>query len=99
VRVGRLQARPRICFPGEVTGNHGLRDDVFQRRQLGSRLPTSPTFSRTAAFEYHPSGGSPIMRETGVTNTVPERRSGAVTAFQLITDAPESPPGATGICS
>ena len=88
-----------FCFLGEVTGNHGLRGTTyFKGDSSGSRPPTSPNFvPYSGVFEYHTPSGSLIMRETGVTNTAPEGvERGAVTAFQLITDATGELAGATG---
>ena len=88
-----------FCFLGEVTGNHGLRGTTyFKGDGSGSRPTTSPDFlPYSGDFEYNLSGGTLIMRETGVTNTaVGKPESGAVTAFQQITDGTGELAGATG---
>jgi hypothetical protein len=88
-----------FCFLGEVTGNHGLRGATyFKGDGSGSRPTTSPDFlPYSGVFEYHTSDGTIITRETGVTNTTQGNAdSGAVTAFQKITDATGELAGATG---
>jgi hypothetical protein len=88
-----------FCFLGEVTGNHGLRGATyFKGDSSGSRPPASPDFlPYSGIFEYHTSGGVLITRETGVTNTSQGKpESGAVTAFQKITDATGELSGTTG---
>lgn len=88
-----------FCFLGEVTGNHGLRGTTyFKGDGSGSRPTTSPDFlPYSGVFEYNLSGGTLVMRETGVTNTSTGKpESGAVTAFQSITDATGELAGATG---
>ena len=87
------------CFLGEVDGNHGLRGTTYFRADSGAAGPsTSPGFrSYSGVFEYTTSRGTLVMRETGVVNTTqgnPE--SGAVTAFQQITEATGDFSGVTG---
>jgi len=87
------------CFLGEVDGNHGLRGSTYFRADSGADGPsTSPGFrSYSGVFEYTTARGTLVMRETGVVNTTqgnPE--SGAVTAFQLITEATGDFSGVTG---
>jgi hypothetical protein len=88
-----------VCFLGEVTGNHGFRANTyFHSDGSGSPPTTSPDFvPYSGVFEYHTRRGTLIMRETGVTNpTVGNPESGAVTAFQKITEATGDLVGTTG---
>jgi len=88
-----------FCFLGEVTGNHGLRGTTyFKGDSSGTRPPTSLDFlPYSGVFEYQLSGGTLIMRETGVTNTSPSSpASGAITTFQQVIDATGELAGATG---
>jgi hypothetical protein len=88
-----------FCFIGEVAGNHGLRGTTyFKGDSGGSRPPTSPDFAPySGVFEYHTTGGTLVMRETGVSNTSQGKpESGAVTAFQSVVDATGELAGTTG---
>jgi hypothetical protein len=88
-----------FCFLGEVTGNHDLRGTTYFRGDgSGSRPTTSPDFlPYSGVFEYYTAAGTLIMRETGVSNTTQGNPdSGAVTAFQKVTDATGEWAGATG---
>lgn len=98
---GNVGCKPghAFCFIGEVTGNHGLRGTTyFKGDDIGTRPSLSPDFlPYTGVFEYHTDVGSLIIRETGVSNTSQGKpESGAITAFQKITDATGSLAGATG---
>jgi hypothetical protein len=87
------------CFLGEVDGNHGLRGPTYFRADSGAAGPsTSPSFrSYSGVFEYTTPRGALVMRETGVVNgTQGNPDSGAVTAFQLITEATGDYAGVTG---
>jgi hypothetical protein len=87
------------CFLGEVDGNQGLRGSTYFRADSGAAGPsTSPSFrSYSGVFEYTTPGGTLVMRETGVVNgTQGNPDSGAVTAFQLITEATGDFAGVTG---
>jgi hypothetical protein len=87
------------CFLGEVDGNHGLRGTTYFRADSGAAGPsTSPGFiSYSGVFEYTTDRGSLVMRETGVVNqTQGNPESGAVTAFQKVTDATGELTGTTG---
>jgi hypothetical protein len=88
-----------FCFLGEVTGNHGMRGATYFRGDSsGSRPPTSPDFlPYSGVFEYHLRDGVLITRETGVSNTTQGNPdSGAITAFQKITEATGNLAGTTG---
>ena len=88
-----------FCFLGEVTGNHGLRGTTyFKGDGAGTRPGPSPDFlPYTGVFEYHTEAGSLTIRETGVSNTSQGKpESGAITAFQTITEATGGLAGATG---
>jgi hypothetical protein len=86
------------CFLGVVEGR-GLRGTTRFDGDSGAPGPsTSPGFiSYSGIFEYFTPRGTLITRETGVVNTTqgnPE--SGAVTAFQKITEATGELAGSTG---
>jgi len=87
------------CFLGEVDGNQGLRGTTRFDSDAGAAGPsTSPGFvSYSGIFEYFTERGTLVARETGVVNTTQGKpESGAVTAFQKITDATGEMSGATG---
>ena len=77
------------CFLGEVVGNHGLLGTTYFKSDAGAAGPsTSPGFiSYSGVFEYITPQGTIVTRETGVVNqTQGQADSGAVTAYQAITE-------------